>query len=373
MKANTALPLTPYTDAVESHKQDFDFTLARKRAFHTRSKAIEHLDKHLIDFETHFTRHQGKMMWAPNAENAKTELRLLLKDKAVYTVAHPFLKELELQHEESWTYLGQEHVPEIKEDGIALVFPSFYISENGSLILQDHIGLVDILLSRCQKIVYALGIEQVCPNLNEAENLLNLLARFGEGQKDFSSIHISFGNRQVRESDGPKESWVLMLDNGRSSLLAEIPQRQALYCIHCGACERHSNFMGVHQNLTPAIKLIQAPFTLGAEHFQDNFMLPLSGRATKSCPIGIDLKGLILENRHVAVDRKLEGRSDALAWKTWKTAMMNRKWINKSGSIKNFTLKSFFKKYWGEGREFPKTADKSFNEWWLESRGKSGV
>ncbi len=352
---------------------DFDLAMARKRAFHTRSKAIEHLDKHLIDFETHFTRHQGKMIWAPNAENGKTELRHLLKDKSVYTLSHPILKELGLENEKNWTYLDKEPYSEIKEDGVALVFPSFYISENGSLILQDHLGRVDVLLSACQKIVYALGIEQVCPNLNEAENLLNLLARFGEAQKDFSSIHISFGNRQVRESDGPKESWVLMLDNGRSALLAEIPQRQALYCIHCGACERHSNFHGVHEDLMPVIDLIQAPFTLGQEHFQDSFKLPLSGRATKSCPVGIDLKGLILENRRVAVDRKLEGRSDALAWKTWKTAMLNRKWINKSGSIKNFTLKSFFKKYWGEGREFPKTAEKSFNEWWLESRGKSDL
>lgn len=371
MKSSTALPLTTSFDAVDIPKPDFDLAMARKRAFFTRSKAIEHLDRHLIDFETHFTRHQGKMIWAPNAENAKTELRSLLKDKAVYTLAHPFLKELGLQQEKGWNYIHQEQIPDIGEEGIALVFPSFYISENGSLILQDHLGLVDILLSRCQKIVYALGIEQVCPNLNEAENLLNLLARFGEGQKDFSSIHISFGNRQARESEGPKESWVLMLDNGRSSLLSEIPQRQALYCIHCGACERHSNFNGVHENLMPVIDLIQAPFTLGQEHFQDNFKLPLSGRATNACPVGIDLKGLILENRHVAVERKLEGRSDAMAWKTWKTAMMNRKWINKSGSIKNFTLKSFFKKYWGEGREFPKTADKSFNEWWLESRGKA--
>lgn len=370
MKSNAAPSLTTYFDAVESLKLDFDFGMARKRAFHTRSKAMEHLDKHLIDFETHFTRHQGKMIWAPTAENGKTELRQLLKDKVVYTLNHPLLKELGLDQEKNWHYVDHQTSLDLKEDSVALVFPSFYISENGSLILQHHLGILDVLLSHCLKIIYALGIEQVCPNLNEAENLLNLLARFGEGQKDFSSIHISFGNRQGRESDGPKESWVLMLDNGRSNLLSEIPQRQALYCIHCGACEWHSNFQGVHNEVTSVIERIQAPYTLGPEHFEDNFMLPLSGRASKSCPVGIDLKGLILENRRVAVDRKQEGRSDALAWKTWKTAMLNRKWINKSGGIKNFTLKSFFKKYWGEEREFPKTAEKSFNEWWLETRGK---
>ncbi|MDX5319576.1 MAG: hypothetical protein LPK45_00810, partial [Bacteroidota bacterium] len=56
---------TAYYSRVEELKKGLDWNLARKRAFHSRSKALEHLDKHLIDFETHFTRNQGKIIWAP--------------------------------------------------------------------------------------------------------------------------------------------------------------------------------------------------------------------------------------------------------------------------------------------------------------------
>src|SRR5690606_38342658 len=124
---------------------------------------------------------------------------------------------------------------------------------------------------------------------------------------------------------------------------------------------------------TNIIDTIKAPYTKGPEYFQNNFDQMLSGRSTQNCPIGIDLKGLVLENRKRAVDLKQDGRPDAYAWKAWKTAMMSRKWLNKGAGMKNFTLKSFYKKAWGENRAFPKIADKSFNEWWLEKRGKSEI
>ncbi|MDX5321782.1 MAG: LUD domain-containing protein [Bacteroidota bacterium] len=251
----------------------------------------------------------------------------------------------------------------------AILFPDFYVSENGALIIHHQRALADLLQAGAKRLIYVVGIEQVSPTMNEAETMLSLLARQGEALEDFSRIHFTFGQKNGREQHGPVEVYVVMLDQGRSDLLAEIPQRQALYCIHCGACAKYSNFEGT----TTVIDRIKKPFTEGASHFSDDFMLPLSGKATNACPVGIDLKGLILENRRMAVEQKQDGRSDNLAWKAWKTAMMSRKWLNKGASMKNFTLKSFYKKYWGDQREFPKVADKSFNEWWLETRGKSEI
>lgn len=368
---NTNAQISHYFDAVASNKKELDWELARKRAFHTRSKAIEHLDKHLIDFETHFTRNQGKMYWAPAAENAIADLQLATKGYSTFSVEHRILKEIKFQKPSNWEFIAEDAFPKIDENSCAVLFPDFYISENGALMLHHNLPAFDMLLAKCKKVIYVLGIEQVCPTMHEAENLITLLARQGEGKKEFPAVHISLGNRFGREHIGPIESSVMLIDNGRSNILGEIPQRQALYCIHCGACSKYSNFATHGEAKNAVIDTIKAPFYSGPKHFESNFKLPLSGLATSSCPVAIDLKGLVLENRRLAVEQKMEGRSDALAWKAWKTAMLSRKWLNKGAGMKAFTLKSFFKKHWGEAREFPKPVEQSFNEWWIQTRGKS--
>lgn len=345
--------------------------LARKRAFYLRSKAIEQLDRHLLDFEAQFTKNQGKMIWAPQSSLAGKELRNALQGKKVYTYAHRHLNELGLSNENNWHYLSENdfQIPSM-EESVALVFPQFYVSENGAFLLAHSHPVLDKLLATCQKIYYIVGIEQVLPTLTEAEGFLTLLSIGNQGGMVFSSVHISSGNRQAREGHCPQESFALLMDNGRGNLLAEIPQRQALYCIGCNACNRYSNLPKGQAGTSSVIEMIKAPYTEGAHRFQDCFGFPLSGRVTEACPVGIDLKSLILENRKVAVDRKQDGRGDSLAWKAWTAGMMSRKWINKTGSMKNFTLRSFFRKYWGEKRDFPKVAEQSFNEWWVANRGK---
>jgi L-lactate utilization protein LutB len=368
---NAASIDTDYFGNASKSKEAIRWDVARRRAFNLRSKAMEHLDRHLIEFETQFTRQQGKMLWAPQSDFARNELRLMLRGKPVYTYSHPMLKELGMEEEKGWTLLQEGSTIALPNDAVAIVFPAFFVSENGSLILTHKHPTLDALLAGCQKIIYVMGIEQVIPSFQETENLLTLLAIGSEGELDYPAVHVCSGNKQIKEEQGPSESWALMLDNGRSNLLAEIPQRKALYCIGCNACNSYSNLQAVNKNSPSVIELIRAPFKEGPHRFADTFMLPLSGKATEACPVGIDLKALVLENRRLAVERRLDGRSDGLAWKAWKTAMLSRKWLNKGVSMKNFTLRSFFNKYWGEGREFPKIVDQSFNEWWIEVRGKN--
>lgn len=362
-----------YFRDVEEHRNGMLAELATRRAFFSRSRALEHLDKHLIDFETHFSRNQGKILWAPRAENGKQEIEQLARQGKVFSENHRLLKELGLNPaEKGWhlydAYSSNRTLPGAADT--AILFPQFYISENGSLLIGSFDPYTEVLLSVCKRVVFVLGIEQVCPTMNEGENLMALLVRAGHGKKEFPAVHFTFGNKSSRERQGPQETYVLLLDNGRSDLLAAIPQRQALYCIHCGACGKFSNRQAAAEDVIESIRL---PFTKGPEYFPVSFDFPLSGRSSVACPVGIDLKGLMLENRRVAVEMKKEGRSDALAWKAWKTTMLSRKWLNKGAGVKNFTLKSFFKKQWGEQREFPRVVERSFNEWWLENRGKEEI
>ena len=83
------------------------------------------------------------------------------------------------------------------------------------------------------------GIEKVIPRAQDLAVFLNLLGRSATGQP--LTVYTSFlsGPRRETEIDGPDEFYLLLLDNGRTKLLADPEKRQSLYCIRCGACLNH--------------------------------------------------------------------------------------------------------------------------------------
>ena len=91
----------------------------------------------------------------------------------------------------------------------------------------------------------------------------------------------------------------------------------------------------------------------------------LCGKCTEVCPVKIDLHKLLLYNRRDSVEQKLNPFSEKFIFTIWKKAMLNRSLMNGGGSrIKNFFLRNFFRSKWGERRELPEVAPKSFNEMW---------
>ena len=92
----------------------------------------------------------------------------------------------------------------------------------------------------------------------------------------------------------------------------------------------------------------------------------ICGKCSQVCPVKIDLHTHLLRNRHDSVNQGFEKTGEKLAWFSWKKLMLSRKNLNRSYSIKSFTFKQFYKEGWGESREFPKIAEKSFNQIWRE-------
>ena len=80
------------------------------------------------------------------------------------------------------------------------------------------------------------GIEKLIPRAQDLGVFLTLLGRSATGQP--LTVYTSFlsGTRRPGEIDGPDEFYVVLLDNGRTKLLADPEKRQSLYCIRCGAC-----------------------------------------------------------------------------------------------------------------------------------------
>jgi L-lactate dehydrogenase complex protein LldF len=88
------------------------------------------------------------------------------------------------------------------------------------------------------------------------------------------------------------------------------------------------------------------------------------------CPVNIDLHKLFLYNRKSQISSGLTSKKENWTFYFWKNAMLKRSKMEKGGpTVKNFMLKQFFKKSWGDRREIPVIAPKSFNQIWRERKG----
>jgi L-lactate dehydrogenase complex protein LldF len=171
--------------------------------------------------------------------------------------------------------------------------------------------------------------------------------------------------------------YVILLDNGRSTLLEGAEQRRALDCIRCGAC---LNTCPVYQTIGGhaygttyggPIGSIITPHFRGMDEFKHlSYASTLCGKCTEVCPVKIDIHKLLLLNRGQAVAEGFSSKAENWSWFFWKGAMLKRVKMDKGGAkVKNFMLKQFFKKGWGDRREFPQVAAKSFNQIWRERKG----
>ena len=206
----------------------------------------------------------------------------------------------------------------------------------------------------------------------------SLLSTHGTGQNLTVYNTLLTGPRQQGETDGPEEMVVVLLDNGRTELLAEKEQRRALSCIRCGACLNGCPIyksIGGHAygaTYSGPIGSVITPYLSGVDKFKHlSFASSLCGKCTDVCPVKIDLHHLLLLNRRDFVEKGHKSKSEDIIWFAWKGAMMKRKNMERGGpKAKNFLLRQFFKGTWGERRELPVVAPQSFNEMWRKAKGK---
>jgi L-lactate dehydrogenase complex protein LldF len=434
-----AFNILQYDKKVEHGKDQYlNLELAKQRAANLKWKVIENLDKYLHEFDQNVTRRGGKVLWAQDAHEAMDEVvnilkrinaRTVVKAKSMTTEEIHLNDRLKEEGIESFeTDLGEyivqlrnEHPYHIvtpamhlsKED-VAKTFnekfdlpiestpkeitayvrrtlrekymsadagitgANFLIADCGGVAVTENEGNALMSMSFPRVQIAIAGIEKIIPSLTDLDLYWPLLATHGTGQNITVYNSITTGPRQGDEHDGPEEFYVILLDNGRTNLLAEEEQRQALSCIRCGACLNGCPIykgVGGHAYGTTysgPIGSVISPHLNGMKEFKHlSYASSLCGKCTEVCPVKIELHKLLLLNRRDSVEQKLNSKSEKFIFGIWKKAMLSRRIMNAGGSTtKNFMLQNFFKKSWGDRRELPKVAAKSFNELWKERMGK---
>jgi L-lactate dehydrogenase complex protein LldF len=413
-----------------------NLAIARQRAAYTKWKVAENLDKYLLDFEGSVIRKGGKVIWAYDAQNALSEIDSIigrLKAKKIVKSKAEIFDEIELnQHLRSKSLkltetdfgdyitdlMGEKSyhptIPSLSQsvqavgsilntkikssleanleewasDVRAEIRPSFYeadigisganflIADSGLVAISENQGNARLSFAFAKTHIILASIDQILPTISDLELFFSLFSTHATGQQ-FSTYNTITGPPTREDKEGPSEFIVILLDNGRSNILATQEQRQALSCIQCGACSNvcpifkiaggDANYQSYRSG---PIGQIVAPLQQGFQEYQ--FLSNLSttcGKCTDVCPVNIDIHNHILRNRHESLVQGFEKTGEKFAWYTWKKFMLSRKTLNRPAAIKNFTFKQFYKSEWGESREFPKIAEKSFNQLWREKKG----
>src|SRR5690606_16948908 len=229
---------------------------------------------------------------------------------------------------------------------------NFLIADTGSIALTENEGNIRLSTTFPKVHIALVGIEKIIPSINDLNLFWPLLATHGTGQNLTVYNSIIGGPRQEGEVDGPEKMYVILLDNGRTNVLAKEDQRQALYCIRCGAC---LNACPVYKNIgghtykttySGPIGSIITPHMKGMEAFKHlSYASSLCGKCTEVCPVKIDIHNMLLANRRDSVKEGKSSIMERVGWKAFSEVITKRSLVDKVGAkAKNWVLKTFFKK-----------------------------
>ncbi|MCI1921441.1 MAG: LutB/LldF family L-lactate oxidation iron-sulfur protein [Liquorilactobacillus nagelii] len=185
---------------------------------------------------------------------------------------------------------------------------NFAIADQGMINLVTNEGNADLTMAIPDTQVVVMGMERIVPSLKEAEVMDNMLSRSAVGQK-LTSYCTFAGPQTADESDGPKDFYVVILDNGRSKALGT-DFEPALQCIRCGSClnvcpvYRHIGGHGYGSIYPGPIGAVLSPILCGYEKFKDlPFACSLNAACTDTCPVKIPLHKLLIKHREVMMDK----------------------------------------------------------------------
>jgi L-lactate dehydrogenase complex protein LldF len=171
---------------------------------------------------------------------------------------------------------------------------NFAVAETGSLVLVTNEGNADLGTSLPPLHVACLGIEKVIPALMDLPVFLRLLARSATGQALSAYTTLLTGPREGGELH------VVLVDNGRSALLADPAHRSALACIRCGAClntcpvYRRAGGHAYGTVIPGPIGSVLGPALGGPAGAELPHASSLCGSCSAVCPVKIDLHGQLL-------------------------------------------------------------------------------
>jgi L-lactate dehydrogenase complex protein LldF len=265
---------------------------------------------------------------------------------------------------------------------LAISGANFAIAETGSVCVVESEGNGRMCLTLPRVLVTLMGIEKVLPRLRDLEVFLQLLPRAATGERANPYTSLWTG---VHAGDGPAAFHLVLLDNGRSTILADPVARQTLACIRCSRClnvcpvyERtgghayNSMYQGpIGAILTPQLRGM-------AEAGSLPFASTLCGACAEVCPVKIDIPNILVHLREASVQARAEGKTidgEALAMRAAAFVFGGGGRLAAAQAVGRLAQWPFVRDgaiarlpwpftAWTDTRDFPAMPAQSFRAWW---------
>ena len=273
------------------------------------------------------------------------------------------------------------------EADVGITGANFLIAETGSSVIVTNEGNGDLTQILPKTHIVIASIEKLVPTLEDAAQLLRVLARSATGQDMSVYTTLSTGPRRQDDPDGPQDYHVVLLDNGRSAMLGG-EFNDMLRCIRCGACMNHCpvyHAVGGHAYgwVYPGpMGAVLTPSLIGVEQ---SAPLPnastFCGRCEEACPVRIPLPKLMRHWREREFERHLTPAVARYGLAFWAVFAKRPRLYRTATSIamrllalaagdKGVFSSLPFARGWTEQRDLPAPQGRTFQEQWQKMRGR---
>ncbi|MDQ6823860.1 MAG: lactate utilization protein [Candidatus Eremiobacteraeota bacterium] len=425
-------------DLKHAAQNDVDWQEFRAQAHAIKKFAIENLDRLLLEFEQSFCARGGTVLWASTREDAaahvldicrrhgatsvvkgksmlseEIELNATLEQagiSAVETDLGEYIVQLAGQRPSHIVgpalHLSRQDIGEIFSDKLGLPYTddpdalmnaarlrlrqcyfeagagitgvNFAAADTGTVVVVENEGNGGLSASVPAVQIFLMGIEKVIPRLVDLPIFLRLLARAATGQKLTSYTHHFLG------AEAGKHAYCVLVDGGRTRILADPRTRESLYCIRCGAClnvcpvYRRAGGWAYQSAYSGPIGAVITPQLRGIDQAAElPFASTLCGACKQECPVDIDLPHQLVYLRKKAVEHAaFPSRSERGLMRAF-ALMMRFGWTYSLGVyLLRFVLRRYGHKSagpkilasWLATRTLPEVPADTFKQWWSKRR-----
>jgi L-lactate dehydrogenase complex protein LldF len=262
--------------------------------------------------------------------------------------------------------------------GVGISGANFAVAETGTVCVVESEGNGRMCTTLPHTLITVMGIEKVVPRLDDLGTMLPLLARSSTGERMNPYTSLWTG---VTPGDGPQAFHLILLDNGRTDVLADEIGRQALRCIRCSAClnvcpvyERTGGH--AYESTYPGpIGAILAPQLSGLRtHTSLPSASTLCGACEDVCPVKIEIPSILVHLRGRVAAQGGAPRGEGTAMRALARILLSRRSYEagqRAARLGNLTATQRLVAplaAWTASRELPQAPRQTFRGWWRANR-----